>query len=94
MEFEYLNEVGTGNGPTLEFYSIFVERVKSYKDLWYNTSDKSLFPLPTVSASEENLKVFTLIGFVIARAIYDDRLVDFPINSVFWDLLLGRVRVL
>ena len=27
---------------------------------------------------------------MVARGLYDDRLLDFPINSVFWDLVLDR----
>ena len=30
---------------------------------------------------------------MIAKSIVDDRLIDLPISSVFWDLLLGRVRI-
>jgi hypothetical protein len=33
-----------------------------------------------------------LLGFLIARALYDDRLIDIPLNSLFWDLVLDRVK--
>jgi len=31
------------------------------------------------------------MGFAIARALYDDRLIDIPLNSLFWDIVLDRV---
>lgn len=31
------------------------------------------------------------MGTVIARAIYDDRLIDLPINPIFWKLILNKV---
>lgn len=32
-----------------------------------------------------------MIGSMIARTILDDRVVDMPFNSVFWDLILDKV---
>jgi E3 ubiquitin-protein ligase TRIP12 len=37
------------------------------------------------------MSFYKLIGTVIARAILDERLIDLPLNSVFWDLVLERV---
>jgi len=34
-----------------------------------------------------------ILGFLIARALYDDRLIDIPMNSLFWDLVLDRVNI-
>ena len=93
IEFEYYNESGTGMGPTLEYYSLFTkEIIENHKDLWYKTEDYSLFPIPFIKAEnyEKKLKLFNVIGYVIARALYDDRLIDFPLNSIFWDLVLER----
>jgi hypothetical protein len=93
LEFEYTNETGTGLGPTLEFYSLCIEKLREKKSLWYKTTDKSLFPAPIndgYSNYEENKKMFNLLGFLIARALYDDRLVDIPLSSLFWDLVLNR----
>jgi hypothetical protein len=94
LEFEYHDEVGTGMGPTLEFYSLFAKEIRNISNIWFKTDDYSLFPLPTDKnnphKTEENLKIFKLLGFVIARGLYDDRLIDFPINSLFWDLALDR----
>ncbi len=30
------------------------------------------------------------MGAMVARSIMDERVVDFPINPIFWDLLLDR----
>jgi E3 ubiquitin-protein ligase TRIP12 len=95
LEFEYNEEIGTGQGPTLEFYSLLFQQFKDNKDLWYKYSDNSLFPKPVSHLSDElrkNLKkTYQIMGYFIARALYDDRLMDFPLNSVFWDLVLERV---
>lgn len=32
--------------------------------------------------------IFKLLGMVIGRAILDERLLDLPLNALFWDLIL------
>ena len=97
MEFEYNDEIGTGQGPTLEFYNLLSKEYKENKEIWFKTSDYSLFPLPLSHLSEENKKKvkrsFQLLGYFIARALYDDRLIDIPFNGLFWDVLLERVNL-
>lgn len=92
LEFEYLNEIGNGIGPTLEFYSLVVEKLKLDKKLWYKTTDNSLFP--TIINKKENnkdiLNKWQLLGFIVARALYDDRLIDIPLSKIFWDIVLER----
>ena len=94
IEFEYENETGTGMGPTLEFYSLFAkEIIENNKNIWYKTEDYSLFPIPLINNDKYSDKIkylFNVIGYVIARALYDDRLIDIPLNSLFWDLVLER----
>ncbi len=54
----------------------------------------SLFPLPANNSTKvEYTKLFTLIGFMIARGLYDDRLLDLPLNSLFWDIVFDRVKL-
>jgi hypothetical protein len=54
----------------------------------------SLFPLPVNDSTKvEYTKLFTLIGFMIARGLYDDRLLDLPLNSLFWDIVFERVKL-
>lgn len=92
LEFEYLNEIGNGIGPTLEFYSLVIEKLKNDENLWYKTTDGSLYP--TIINKKENnkeiLNKWQLLGFIIARALYDDRLIDIPLSKVFWDIVLER----
>lgn len=88
-----MDETGTGLGPTLEFYSLCFKEITSKADLWYKTTNNSLFPSPLLDKHQkkERENIFMLLGFLIARALYDDRLIDLPLNSLFWDLVLDRV---
>ena len=38
--------------------------------------------------------IFRCTGAFLARAILDERIVDFPLHPVFWDIVLERVRLL
>lgn len=31
---------------------------------------------------------------MIAKSISDDRLIDLPMSTLFWDLVLGKVRMI
>ena len=49
-------------------------------------------------AKDEELKrvyeIFRMIGIMVAKSISDDRLIDLPLSSLFWDLVLGKVTIL
>ena len=90
LEFEYIGEIGNGLGPTLEFFSLVFEKLKEDKRLWYKTTDGSLYPNLGLNDNEECIKLFKLLGYIIGRAVYDDRLMDIPLGKVFWSLLLER----
>jgi len=92
LEFEYKGEVGNGTGPTLEFYTLIIDTIREVKNLWYKTSNETLFPklLNPDENNDEIVKMFKLLGFIIGRAIYDDRLLDIPLNIAFWSLILNR----
>ena len=100
LEVEYKDEVGTGLGPTMEFYYIISEEIKK-QDIWRKSMlDNGLFPKPLAfyngsGVQNEELQtvyeMFRLIGTVMAKSIVDDRLIDLPLSSLFWDLLLGKV---
>lgn len=94
LEIEFLNEEGTGLGPTLEFYYLCSKEFRNLKYLWKDTSDNSLFPSPIEISSEaygieKVLKWFETMGMIVARAIADDRLTDLPFSQVFWELWWG-----
>ena len=44
LEFEYKGEIGNGLGPTLEFYTLILDKIKGDNNLWYKTTDGSLYP--------------------------------------------------
>lgn len=81
-------------GPTLEFYNLCFKEIIGKKNYWYKTTNNTLFPSPVFSDDDriEREKIFMLLGFLIARALYDDRLIDIPLNSLFWNLVLDRVK--
>ena len=90
LEYEYIGEIGNGIGPTLEFYTLILDKIKEDTTLWYKTTNGFLYPriLNENENNEKTLKLFKLLGYFIGRAIYDDRLLDIPLNKVFWELVL------
>lgn len=58
--------------------------------------DNSLYPSPISvhSMKHEELQklyeIFRLTGIMLAKSISDDRLIDLPISSLLWDLVLGK----
>jgi hypothetical protein len=77
----------------LEFYSLFAKEIRE-KFLWFRTSHLSLYPLPVENgqAREDQKRYFFLLGYYIARGLYDDRLLDVALDSLFWDVVLERVN--
>ncbi|KAL6848432.1 hypothetical protein ACP4OV_021726 [Aristida adscensionis] len=137
LEVEYFGEVGTGLGPTLEFYTLLSHELQSAQlGLWRSSSpydsgvqiDRNnviiidpedgssgkselhdehrhliqaplgLFPRPwspKTDASEGSrffkvLEYFRLIGRVIAKVLQDGRLLDLPLSTAFYKLILGQ----
>jgi len=82
----------------LEFYSLIFSNFKENKHIWYKTTNNTLYPRPYCENSEikkeEISKLFMILGYVIARGIYDDRLIDFPLNPLFWDIVLEKVIII
>lgn len=35
-------------------------------------------------------EAFRVCGLMVAKSIADDRLIDLPFSSLFWDILLGK----
>ncbi|KAK1370334.1 HECT-type E3 ubiquitin transferase [Heracleum sosnowskyi] len=130
LEVEYFGEIGTGLGPTLEFYTLLSHdlqkvglgmwRSNSYNksasegDTFHQkdqkrTSDISqasrdliqaplgLFPQPwppsdgsDVGQLNKVIEYFRLLGRVIAKALQDGRLLDLPLSTAFYKLVLGQ----
>jgi E3 ubiquitin-protein ligase TRIP12 len=100
LEVEYFEEVGTGLGPTLEFYStVSKEFSKKKLKLWreadsnddeYAFGVQGLFPAPMSEdqASNENgkriLHLFKMMGKFVARSMIDSRIIDVSFNPTFF----------
>ncbi|WFD33071.1 HECT-type E3 ubiquitin transferase [Malassezia sp. CBS 17886] len=101
LEVEYFGEVGSGLGPTLEFYAL-VSREFARVDLglWHapHTSraheteyvhpHDGLFPAP--GADERQAALFRTLGQFVAKALLDARIVDLPLSPHFLHAVLGR----
>jgi E3 ubiquitin-protein ligase TRIP12 len=140
LEVEYFGEVGTGLGPTLEFYTLLGHELQNARlGLWRSSSpynlemeiDRSgvihvnseddlpakelnsdlsddgrhpvqaplgLFPRPwpsNVDTSEGSklfkvIEYFRLVGRVMAKVLQDGRLLDLPLSTAFYKLILGQ----
>jgi len=98
LEIVYKDEIGTGLGPTMEFYNLIADELKNKNaNLWRKgmlSNDLFPSPLPLTCSHEDAQKVyelFRLAGTLVAKCLSDDRLFDLPISSLFWDLILGKV---
>ncbi|XP_017785383.1 PREDICTED: E3 ubiquitin-protein ligase TRIP12 isoform X2 [Nicrophorus vespilloides] len=104
LEVQYENEVGTGLGPTLEFYALVSKELqKCDLELWHapeNTGDYvhnavGLFPAPIargakVSQISKIKTKFRFLGKFMAKAVMDSRMLDLPFSLTFYRWLLGQ----
>lgn len=91
LEFEFFHEEGSGLGPTLEYYSLIAQEIKKdANEILRITDDGTLFPKPKQQLSKKDIEVFEFLGLIIARAILDERILDLPLNAVFWKLILKQ----
>ncbi|KAI0169347.1 hypothetical protein GGR52DRAFT_554760 [Hypoxylon sp. FL1284] len=98
LEVEYFEEVGTGLGPTLEFYStVSKEFSKKRRKLWrdmesndseeYISASTGLFPRPLSdddSTATRILQHFKMLGTFVARSMLDSRIIDLNFNPIFF----------
>jgi hypothetical protein len=99
LEVEYIGEVGTGSGPTLEFYAQVAEilRTSEPKLFRQGVPGGMLFPQPydpewLQSGKEQAPQVlerFRLLGQIVAKCILDNRLVDIQLHPFFWRSVLN-----
>ncbi|WVQ96417.1 hypothetical protein IAU59_003522 [Kwoniella sp. CBS 9459] len=104
LEVEYFDEIGTGLGPTLEFYSLASkEFAKRSLELWrdedthkegdYVFHPRGLYPAPIASespTSDAKLPWYKTLGLFTGRALLDSRIIDVNLNRVFLKLILGQ----
>ena len=100
LEVEYFGEVGTGLGPTLEFYSTVSKEFSKKKLKMWRENDSSageyafgkngLFPTPMSDASARGesgkklLQLFKMMGKFVARSMLDARIIDISFNPTFF----------
>ena len=88
LEFDYVDEEGTGAGPTLEFYSLTTREVRVMK-VWRSTGEEcGLFPSPVLT--EDAVETFEFIGRFVGKAIADDKVLDLPLSPAFWKLVFSQ----
>ncbi|PWN36096.1 uncharacterized protein FA14DRAFT_164637 [Meira miltonrushii] len=112
LEVEYFDEVGTGLGPTLEFYAMVSrEFAKKSTHMWrsdegrsgeseYVYSTTGLFPAPCgqddVNAEssgpvgKSRAHAFKIMGQFVAKALFDSRIVDLNLSTMFMRLVLNE----
>ncbi|OIT27638.1 PREDICTED: E3 ubiquitin-protein ligase UPL3-like [Nicotiana attenuata] len=126
LEVEYFGEVGTGLGPTLEFYTLLSHDLQKVGlGMWRSGSSSTsngqsmevcvdnklsggdkdlvraplgLFPRPwpphadAVNGGQfcKVIEHFRLLGRVMAKALQDGRLMDLPLSTAFYKLVLGQ----
>jgi len=103
LEIQFLNEEGTGDGPTLEFYALIANELQQHSlGLWWNHDDyqhhqtiyvrklEGLFPVPYLQ-TDEKLEIicnyFSLMGIYFAKCLLDKYLIDMPLSIAFLKLL-------
>ncbi|XP_022146141.1 E3 ubiquitin-protein ligase UPL3 isoform X3 [Momordica charantia] len=133
LEVEYFGEVGTGLGPTLEFYTLLSHELqRAGLGMWRSNSLQEsiesdedgqlrkakggsrlisdagnidiiqsplgLFPRPWSPDADSSdgsqfskvIEYFRLVGRVMAKALQDGRLLDLPLSTAFYKLVLGQ----
>lgn len=99
LDIKFKDEAGTGLGPTYEFFTLLSSKIYEAKDgkMWrVSQKDRTLFPsaidLKSLTATQvkEVTTLFRMAGTFIAKSIVDNKLIDLPISSLMWDLLLGK----
>lgn len=88
LDLEYENEEGTGQGPTLEFYSLLSKELRSLS-VWRNSGEENgLFPAPIIGSQSAAKECFWLMGRLVAKALMDKKQLDLPLSPTFWKLIL------
>lgn len=78
MEIQYDDEIGTGPGPTLEFYTIASRHLANDEQLW---SHQGRYPKPRAD--------MTRLALFCERALLDERTIDVDLHEAFFSKLAG-----
>ncbi|XP_031342168.1 E3 ubiquitin-protein ligase TRIP12-like isoform X1 [Photinus pyralis] len=109
LEVQYEDEVGTGLGPTLEFYALVSKELqRADLELWHAPDSAGndfvhqamgLFPAPIgrgakVGQISKTKTKFRFLGKFMAKAVMDSRMLDLPFSLTFYRWLLGQEHCL
>ena len=90
LEIEYEGEVGTGLGPTVEFFSLVSQEVKKLQ-VWRNMCEHSgLFPAPLSVCGSRWEEYFEFVGKFVGKALLDGRHIDFQLSPALWKLVFSQ----
>ena len=108
LEIQFLNEEGTGDGPTLEFYALVANELQKYQlGLWWNHDDshtheteyvrkiEGLFPVPYPQDHARLVDVcnyFSLMGIYFGKCLLDRYLIDMPLSIGFLKILCTKSK--
>ncbi|CAN6358366.1 unnamed protein product [Urochloa humidicola] len=105
VEVEFEGEVGTGRGPTFEFYTtVSHELQRAGLGMWRGDKCKDgfihasfgLFPKPWSSSGTQQidfsnvLQKFKLLGHLVVRAVLDGRILNIPLSKAFYKIMLEQ----
>ncbi|CEL61949.1 E3 ubiquitin-protein ligase TRIP12 [Rhizoctonia solani AG-1 IB] len=101
LEVEYFEEVGTGLGPTLEFYSLVSKEFARRELKMWRDADSSvegpyvqrplgLFPSPEVKLETKLAKLWSILGQFVGKALLDSRIIDMSFNALFLKYILNE----
>ena len=108
VEVEFKGEVGTGRGPTFEFYTtVSHELQRAGLGMWRGDNCEDgfihasfgLFPKPWSSSGTRGvdfsnvLQNFKLLGHLVVRAVLDGRILDIPLSKAFYKIMLEQVII-
>jgi len=95
LEIEFMGEVGTGSGPTLEFYSLVADHIRSDPPLLRPCTDGRLFfqaydpSFASWPSGRELLSRGTLLGLTMAKCLIDGRLLDLDLHPMLFQAIWG-----
>ena len=91
LEIEFIDEEGTGLGPTLEFFSLIAAELQRQKlAIWYSddkVQENELTEEQLASRDQNVIELYHFMGIFLAKSLQDQRLVDLPFSYPFLKIL-------
>ncbi|MEN2497055.1 MAG: Ubiquitin-protein ligase [Marteilia pararefringens] len=91
LEVQFVDEIGFGLGPTLEFYDNLSREVHNLRKFWLDISSL-LHPIPknSVPNLRKSKSFFKFIGQLVAKSLVDGKLINIPLSIPFIKSLLSQ----